>query len=101
MTDASIYQCFGCGSPLLYGVTGLTCARGRIARVPTVGLRTGIDCTGEKKEQPIRTRPRNVEVFVCSCGCKRTVKLKAGETMTEERVCERGGLLVYSRTQSR
>jgi hypothetical protein len=104
VSDSSLWSCRGCGSRLLLDLAiGLACPFGRRVRVPTPGFRTMVDCDGTKLDQPIRTRARNVEVFECSCGCGRRVKVRQGETMPEddERVCERGGLLVYARTQSR
>lgn len=106
MTELGIYACRTCGAPLLTSYEGLRCPRGRIARAPVPGklVRLGVDCTGEKLDAPIRTRPRVVEKFVCSCGCRRVVKLKPGETLDtlgERRECERGGLLVFDRVQSR
>lgn len=106
MTELGIYACRTCGAPLLYGLQGLSCPRGRTARAPVPGklVRLGVDCTGETPDPPVKTRPKTVEKFVCSCGCRRAVKLKPGETLDglgERRECERGGLLVFDRIQSR
>lgn len=102
MSDLGPFACLACAGPLRYAITGLKCITGVVPApvdCPT-GLRPGIDCTGLRLTEPTKVRPRTVEVFVCSCGCKRTVKVRPGDERPE-RVCERGGILIFDRVQSR
>ncbi|MEJ7783197.1 MAG: hypothetical protein WKF96_00240 [Solirubrobacteraceae bacterium] len=94
--------CWGCGAPLRYGghYLGWRCLIGVIVQPPgVVGLRTLMDCDGQKRVQPVKHRARTVEVFRCS-GCRREAKLRPGDPPLEHS-CACGGLLIYHRSQSR
>ncbi len=97
MSDLGPFACAGCGAPLRFcGLTAgimFQCLRARPGRH---------HCDpANPREEPIKRRPRNVEVFACSAKCGWEVKIRPGDPRPETRDCQCGGFLIFNRVQSR